>query len=503
MRGGALALLTLGLTLGTFIEVLDSTIANVAVPTISGSLGVSYSQGTWIISSYAIAAAIVVPLTGWLANRIGEVRLFTASVLMFTIASALCGMAASFHMLVALRLLQGFVSGTMVPLSQAILLRSFPSNKRGLAVAMWGAVVIAAPILGPVAGGWIIDNYTWPWIFYVNVPIGLFSFTTCVSLLRGRETPTSTSPIDVVGIGLLVVGVGALQMMLDLGRDHAWFQSSLICTLAVVAFVCMGLLLIWESGEAYPVVDLSLFRDRTFSASMVVIIVAMITFSSIAVVLPLWLQTVMGYTAKQAGLTVSPIGLLAIVTAMVLARSEGKFDMRAVGSFGFLVFGAGSFWNSHFNLEVSFWQLIMPRLIQGIGVACFFIPASTITLSNIPNHKLAAASGMSNFLRTVASAFGTALSVTLWDNRATYHHVELAHWISEYSPVSSRYLAALRLSGFTDGRDLAVIDRMVQQQSYMMATNDVFHLAGILCTALACIIWLTKPKPGATMSLGH
>ena len=287
VRGAALALLTLGLSLGTFIEVLDSTVANVAVPTIAGTLGVSNSQGTWVISSYSVAAAIAVPLTGWLAKRIGEVRLFSGAVLLFTLVSMLCGLASSLHTLVILRVLQGLLSGPMVPLSQTILLRSFPSHQRGLALSLWGATVVIAPILGPVVGGWIIDTYSWPWIFYINLPIGLFSFAVCASLLKGRETRIEQQPIDGVGVGLLIFGVGALQMMLDLGRDRDWFASPLIVTLALVAFVCLGLLIIWELSERHPVIDLSLFRDRTFTSCVIVICLGMLTFSTVGVIFPL------------------------------------------------------------------------------------------------------------------------------------------------------------------------------------------------------------------------
>ncbi|HWY24840.1 MAG TPA: DHA2 family efflux MFS transporter permease subunit, partial [Nevskia sp.] len=246
LRGFNLALLTLGLSLGTFIEVLDVTVANVAVPTIAGSLGVSNSQGTWVISSYSVAGAIVVPLTGWMARRVGEVRLFLWSVLLFTLASMLCGLAPSFEALVVLRIVQGLVSGPMMSLSQTILVRSFPPDKRNMALALWAMTLVIAPIMGPVVGGWIIDTWSWPWIFYINLPVGLFSFASCALLLRGRDTATDRPPVDVVGIILIVFGIGALQMMLDLGRDRAWFESSFIVTLAVIAFVCIGFLLIWE-----------------------------------------------------------------------------------------------------------------------------------------------------------------------------------------------------------------------------------------------------------------
>jgi len=300
--GGTLALLTVGLALGTFMEVLDTSIANVAVPTISGNLGVANSEGTWVISSYSVASAIAVPLTGWLARRVGEVRLFTISVLLFTIASAACGFASNFETLIAFRLVQGLVSGPMVPLSQTILMRSYPPAKRGLALGLWAMTVIVAPIFGPVMGGWITDNYSWPWIFYINVPIGLFSGICAYLLLRGRETKTTKQRIDAVGLALLVIGVSCLQMMLDFGKDRDWFNSTFIVTLAIVAVVSLAFMLVWEATEKEPVVDLSLFRDRNFALGAMIISFGFMAFFGSVVIFPLWLQTVMGYTAGLAGL---------------------------------------------------------------------------------------------------------------------------------------------------------------------------------------------------------
>jgi DHA2 family multidrug resistance protein len=503
LRGFNLALLTLGLSLGTFIEVLDVTVANVAVPTIAGSLGVSNSQGTWVISSYSVAGAIVVPLTGWLARRIGEVRLFLWSVLLFTLASMLCGLAPSFQALVALRILQGLVSGPMMSLSQTILVRSFPPDKRNLALALWAMTLVIAPILGPVVGGWIIDTWSWPWIFYINLPVGLFSFASCAVLLRGRETPIDKPPVDVVGIVLIVFGIGALQMMLDLGRDRAWFQSPFIVTLAVIAFVCIGFLLIWELTEKHPAIDLTLLRERTFASCVGVASLGMMVFSAVAVIFPLWLQTLMGYSAEQAGLATAPVGLLTLVFSLLIARSMSKLDLRLLSSFGFCVFAGVLFWNSHFTLDMSFGQVIMPRFVQGIGVACFFIPLTTATLSNVPADKLAMASSLSNFLRNLAAALGTAISVTLWDNRATWHHAVLSEAMNHASTATQHYLDVLHAGGVPPGRDKAILNQILDQQSYMLATNEVFYLCGGLCLVLAALIWLARPRAGATASFGH
>jgi MFS transporter, DHA2 family, multidrug resistance protein len=503
LSGGVLALLTVGLALGTFMEVLDTSIANVAVPTISGSLGVATSEGTWVISSYSVASAIAVPLTGWLARRVGEVRLFTISVLAFTIASALCGFATNFESLIAFRLLQGLVSGPMVPLSQTILMRSYPPAKRGLALGLWAMTVIVAPIFGPVMGGWITDNYTWPWIFYINLPIGIFSAVCAFFLLRGRETKTTRQRIDAIGLALLVIGVSCLQMMLDLGKDRDWFNSRFIVALALIAVVSLAFMLVWELTEKEPVVDLSLFRDRNFALGALIISFGFMAFFGSVVIFPLWLQTVMGYTAGIAGLATAPVGLLALVLSPLIGRNLHRLDLRMVASFAFIVFAGVSFWNSTFTLDVPFNHVILPRLVQGIGVACFFVPMTTITLSSISDERLASASGLSNFLRTLSGAIGTAVSSTYWENDAIYHHAVLSESVNVYAQNTTAYQAALAQLGIAGQLSNAQINQLITQQGFMMATNDFFYLSGLAFIGLAMLVWITKPRKGAGPALGH
>ncbi|WP_245253961.1 DHA2 family efflux MFS transporter permease subunit [Paraburkholderia sp. LEh10] len=503
LAGGTLALLTVGLALGTFMEVLDTSIANVAVPTISGSLGVATSEGTWVISSYSVASAIAVPLTGWLARRVGEVRLFTLSVLLFTLASAACGFAQNFESLIAFRLLQGLVSGPMVPLSQTILMRSYPLEKRGLALGLWAMTVIVAPIFGPVMGGWITDNYTWPWIFYINLPIGLFSAACAYFLLRGRETPTTKQRIDGVGLGLLVIGVSCLQMMLDLGKDHDWFNSTFIVALSIIAVTSLAFMLVWEMTEKEPVVDLSLFKDRNFALGALIISFGFMAFFGSVVIFPLWLQTVMGYTAGLAGLATAPVGLLALVLSPMIGRNMHRLNLRLVASFAFVVFAFVSLWNSTFTLDAPFNQVILPRLVQGIGVACFFVPMTTITLSSVADERLASASGLSNFLRTLSGAIGTAISTTFWENDAIYHHALLTESVSAYSANTTSYTVQLTSLGFNGQAVTAQLNEIVTQQGYMMATNDFFRISCACFIVLACLVWITKPKKGAAASMGH
>ncbi len=503
LTGGALALITVGLAFGTFMEVLDTSIANVAVPTISGSLGVATSDGTWVISSYSVAAAIAVPLTGWLARRVGEVRLFTLSVLAFTMASALCGLAANFPSLIGFRLLQGLVSGPMVPLSQTILMRSYPPEKRGLALGLWAMTVIVAPIFGPVMGGWITDNYAWPWIFYINLPIGLISAASAYFLLRGRETKTTKQRIDAVGLCLLVVGVSCLQMMLDLGKDRDWFNSTFIVALALIATIALAFLLVWEITEKTPVIDLTLFKDRNFALGALIIFLGYMAFFGSVVIFPLWLQTVMGYTAGLAGLATAPVGLLALVLSPIIGRNLHRLDLRMVASLAFAVFAIVSVWNGTFTLDVPFGHVILPRIVQGIGVACFFVPMTTITLSSVPDERLASASGLSNFLRTLAGAIGTAISTTFWENDAIYHHAVLAESVSQYSQNTTSYSNALRTLGLTGDSVSAQLNALVTQQGYMMATNDFFRISCAAFVLLAALVWITKPKRGTGGVMAH
>ncbi|MDE1181357.1 DHA2 family efflux MFS transporter permease subunit [Paraburkholderia sp.] len=503
LSGGALALLTVGLALGTFMEVLDTSIANVAVPTISGSLGVATTQGTWVISSYSVASAIAVPLTGWLARRVGEVKLFTVSVLLFTIASAMCGLAHNFESLIGFRLLQGLVSGPMVPLSQTILMRSYPPEKRGLALGLWAMTVIAAPIFGPVMGGWITDNYTWPWIFYINLPVGLFSAACAFLLLRGRETKTMKVPIDAIGLTLLVVGVACLQMVLDLGKDRDWFNSSFIVALAIISVISIAFLLVWELTDAQPIVDLTLFKDRNFALGVLIISFGFMAFFGSVVIFPLWLQTVMGYTAGAAGLATAPVGLLALVLSPMIGKNMHRLNLRMVASFAFIVFAGVSFWNSTFTLDVAFNQVIWPRLVQGIGVACFFVPMTTITLSSVSDERLASASGLSNFFRTLSGAIGTAVSSTFWENDAIYHHAVLAESVSAYSANTSAYRDAMAQIGYVGQQATVKLNSVVTDQGFMLATNDFFRVSCVAFLVLAVVVWITKPRKGAGPSMGH
>ncbi len=497
LKGGALMLGTLVLSLATFMNVLDTSIANVSIPAISGDLGVSPSQGTWVITSFAVANAISVPLTGWLTQRIGQVRLFTSSVVLFVMASWLCGLATSIESLIAFRVLQGAVAGPMIPLSQTLLLSSYPKAKAGTALALWGMTVLLAPVVGPLLGGWITDHISWPWIFYINIPVGLGAATITWALYKKRETPTKKLPIDKVGLSLLVIWVGAFQIMLDKGKELDWFASTQITVLACIAAVGFVFFLAWELTDAHPVVELRLFARRNFWTGTLSMSLGYGAFFGNVVLLPLWLQQYMGYTATNAGLVMAPIGLLAILLSPWIGKKVGSTDPRRLSTVAFAVFALVMWMRSYFNTQADFETILIPTLIQGIAMAFFFIPLVSLTLSNLPPEKIAAATGLSNFARITAGGFGASLATTLWENRASVHHVQLAEAISSTNTAATHAMAQLQAQGFSAAQSLAAINQAIDQQAAVMGADDIFRASAWLFLLLIPIIWLARPGKNA------
>ncbi len=501
ITGARLALLTVGVSLAVFMNILDTSIANVAIPTIAGDLAVSPDQGTWVITSFAVSIAIALPLTGWLGKRFGEVRLFIAATLLFSILSLMCGLATSLPMLVVLRVLQGAVAGPMIPLSQSLLLMNYPEDKHGTALSIWSMTAVVAPVVGPVLGGLITDNYSWPWIFYINVPVGLIAVAITASILRGRETDKVREPIDKVGLGLLVVGVASLQILLDKGNELNWFSSPVICVLGVVALVSLSFFVAWELTDRHPVVDLTLLARRNFTVATAAISLGFLMYFGSVVIFPLWLQTQMGYTATWAGIAAAPIGLLAVAVAPMMGTLMRRFDLRLLVTVAFAIYAGVSFWVSRYTTGVDLSQLMIPRLVFGIGMPLFFVPLIAMSLSGLPGHRVASASGLLNFLRMLAGGFGASISITLWDRRQAVHDAHLSAAASLHDPFTDGLFSHLARLGVGAKASVAEFAHIISRQAFMLATNDFFWLSGWVFLALLALVWLARgpfaPSGGA------
>jgi MFS transporter, DHA2 family, multidrug resistance protein len=500
LRGAALVLLSLAIGVSSFMEILDMTIINVSIPAIAGSLGVSPSEGTWAISSYLLAAAVVQPLAGWIGKRYGEVRTFVASNILFVIFSALCGFATTMPMLIAARILQGLVSGPMMSVAQALLLRNYPVHLRGLALGLWAMVVIIAPIVGPVLGGWVTDNYSWPWLFYINVPIGLAAAAISWYLLRARESHCVKVPIDAVGLALLVIGVGALQYMLDNGNDHDWFASNEIIAAAVIGVVAIAFFIPWELTDRHPIVDLSLFRRRNFRIGTLTVAIAYFAFTGVNIILPLWLQTAMGYTSTWAGFAMAPIGLVALFIAPVLGRNVHRINLRAVPTVAFVILAFTCYLFASQSDQASFGQLAAPRFLMGFGLAMFFLPVNQIIMSGLPASEIAAAAGLSNFVRTFSGSIATAVSVFLWTDRSEHHYATVSQAVRPDSPAWLDYQSQLASQGITGDAALQATAKVINTQALTMGANDVFLVLGGLFIVLIPVLWFAKPpfRPAGT-----
>ncbi|MBV8908308.1 MAG: DHA2 family efflux MFS transporter permease subunit [Sphingomonas sp.] len=501
MSGSTLVLAGLVLAVSNFMVVLDTTIANVSVPHIAGGLGISSSEGTWVITSYAVAEAICVPLTGWLARRFGEVKVFIAGMVGFGLFSFLCGLAPTLGALVAFRVGQGLCGGPLMPISQTLLMRIFPKERHGMAMALWSMTTIVAPIFGPILGGTISDNWGWNWIFFINVPIAIVCSLAAVALLRGVESKTEKIPVDTVGLGLLVLAVGALQIMLDLGREHDWFGSSFIVQLALVAFVGFAFLIAWEVFDRHPIVDLKVFRHRGFTVSVTALAFTYGAFFASLVVIPQWLQTSLGYTATWAGYATAWNGVAAVFMAPVAAMLSQRMDPRILVSGGILWLAVTSltrviWWTSGSD----FWTLAIPQLIQGAGMPFFFVPLTTLALGAVEENEVASAAGLMNFLRTMSGAIGTAIGVTMWENGGQSARDSLTSTLNG----TQSTMATLQAHGFGVEQSRQYVSQLVDSQANAISTVNLFELFSAVFVAAAAIIWLApKPKHAVAAGAGH
>lgn len=490
LTGAKLIMAAFALALSNFVVVLDTTIANVSIPHIAGSLAVSPTQGTWAITSYAVADAISVPLTGWLAARFGTVRWFLISIIGFGIFSFLCGISRTLEMLIFFRVLQGLAGGPLMPLSQILLQRIFPPNRAAIGIGIWAMTTTSAPILGPILGGLISDNWTWPWIFFINLPVVALCAFGVGRLLGGFETPRIARRIDLVGLVLLVVSVGAFQIMLDTGRENDWFASTWIVGLALTAIIGFASFLIWELTEKDPIVDVRVFRHRGFAFGTIALSLGFGAFFSQVVLTPLWLQQFGGYTATETGYIVAWIGCFAVLLSPVAAQLAGKIDIRISITAGILWMAMTSVLRANWNADVDYWTLAMPHILQGMGMPFFFVGLTALALSSVPAKEAATAAGLMNFMRTLSGAVGTAVATTAWDDATRTSRSELVSALN--SPADA--LSTLQRAGLSLEQARAALDRMVEVQASTLGVIHLFLASGVVFLVAVAMVWLA-PRP--------
>lgn len=496
MTGSALWSAAVMLAMANFLAILDMSVANVSVPNIAGGLAVPPSEGTWVITSYSVAEAITVPLTGWLVARFGTVRVFVISILGFGIFSALSGLAPSLGMLVLFRVLQGVAGGPLMPLSQTLLMQVFPKRLQPVGMTIWAVTTLVAPVFGPILGGVLVDNFDWPSIFWVNVPIALVCGPAIWRMLRSQETPARKLRLDAVGLGLLILWVGALQVVLDTGKDHDWFASSWITALALTAVVGFAAFMIWELTERDPVVSLRVFRHRGFSTSMVSLALAMGAFFAVMVLTPLWLQGMMGYTATWAGYASAGFGITAMLASPLANQLAARIDSRKLIFGGVLWLAVVTGIRSLGTAEMTFPQITWGVALTGLGLPFFFLPLTMTALGSVETGEIASAAGLLNFIRALAGAVATSIVTTAWENDTTRAHAQLVGMLHGVPGT----IGALQQRGLSPAQAAAAINQALGAQSMMIATDRVFFACALALAIAAFAIWISpRPKPVTDM----
>lgn len=479
---------SVALSLATFMQVLDTTIANVSLPTITGNLGANSSQSTWVITSFAVSNAIALPLTGYLIRRFGEVRLFFLATVLFSLTSFMCGISQSMGMLILFRALQGAVAGPIYPVTQSLMISIYPQAKRGLALAIMSSVTVVAPIVGPIMGGWLTDNYSWPWIFFINVPIGIFAALVVGSQLRGKPERTERPRLDYVGLITLIIGIGMLQVVLDKGNEEDWFNSSFIIIGSIVSAVSLAIFVIWELTDAEPIVKLKMFRHRNFATGTVAYMLGYAAFFSIMLLVPLWMQRNLDYTATWAGLATAPMGVLPVLLTVYVGRYATRVDLRLLAALSFVVMGLAAFMRSDFYMGVDFYHVAGVQLFMGLGMAIFFMPIITIVLSDLSGAEIGAGVGLATSARNTAGSFASSITYYLWDRRAAIQHARLTEHITAYDPATHAALGSA-----PSQMSFALLNETITLQSYQIAFNEIMWALGWLFMMLVVVIWWAKP----------
>jgi MFS transporter, DHA2 family, multidrug resistance protein len=497
----------------TFMEVLDTTVVNVSLPHIAGSLSASIDEATWALTSYLVANAIILPMTGWLATVFGRKRLLMASVAGFTASSFLCGLAPNLSMLIVFRILQGATGGAMQPLSQAVLLEAFPPQDRGKAMGFWGLGIVVAPILGPVLGGWLTDSYSWRWVFYINIPVGIASLVmTRLFIFDPAYLRRESQRIDYWGLGMLAVGIGALQIVLDKGQEEDWFASNWITGLAIVAAVTLVWLVVHELRTEHPVVDLYVFKERSYAVGVFLMTVVGFVLYGSLVLLPIMLQTLLGYPSLQAGIAMAPRGVGSFFMMPLTGLMTGRFDARKLLTVGLIIGGVTLLWLSELNLSAGYWDIFWPQLIQGMGMSLLFVPLTTVTMDPIPRERMGNATSLFNLMRNIGGSVGIAVTGTMLARRQQAMTSLLGANVTPYSPAAQTMFERLRAGFMASGADAVTATNraygalfgMVQRQATMLSFVTIFQLLGILFLALVPLILIMKrPRQQAGPAAAH
>ncbi|HTR68555.1 MAG TPA: DHA2 family efflux MFS transporter permease subunit [Terriglobales bacterium] len=503
-------IIALAVTLATFMEVLDTSIANVALPHIAGGLSAGVDESTWVLTSYLVSNAIVLPLSGWLSSIMGRKRFYMTCVALFTVSSFLCGFSTSLGMLIFFRVMQGIGGGGLQPSEQAILADTFPPAKRGMAFAVYGVAVVTAPALGPTLGGWITDNYSWRWIFFINIPVGILSLLLTSRLIQDppyfRRRKLSETKIDYIGLGMVALGLGTLQVVLDKGQRDDWFDSHFILALSLISAAALIFVVLWEWHHKDPIIDLHLFKERTFAAANFLMFMLGFVLLGSTLLLPLFMQTLLGYTAERAGMALTPGGLVIMAILPFVGFLLSKYDARRLMVFGLASLSLALFHMTHFDLQIDFHTAMMARIYQAAGLAFLFVPINTAAYAYLPREKNNAASGLMNLARNIGGSVGISFVTTILERRQQFHRVQLSSHLSAANPDLRRTVAGLAAQMGGVGADglhkaYALVENMVARQASMLAYIDCFWLLAVSSLVMIPLVFvMKKTKPGGPMA---
>ena len=506
-------LVAVAVMFATFMEVLDTTVVNVSLPHIASSMAATTDEATWALTSYLVANAIILPMTGWLASQFGRKRLLMMSTTGFTLASFLCGAAPNLTSLVIFRILQGATGGALQPLSQAVLLETFKPEERGRAMGFWGVGIVVAPILGPVVGGWITENYSWRWVFYINLPVGIISLImTRMYVFDPPYLRREARGIDYWGMGLLVVGIGALQFVLDKGQQEDWFASSLIMTLAIVSIGALSALIVHELRTREPIVDLRLFKNRSYSVGVFLMTVLGFALYGSLVLLPIMLQTLFGYPSLEAGEAMAPRGLGSLIMMPLVGMLTGHIDARRLLAVGLTIGGITMLWLGQLNLQAGFWDIFWPQLLQGAGLSLLFVPLTTVSMATIAPERMGYATSLFNLMRNIGGGIGIAITGTMLSRQRQTFGAVLGERLTIFDPETQTMLGQLKAGFIAAGADAVTatnrayfaLSGMLQRQAAMVSFVTIFRGLGLLFLLLIPLVMLMKrPKSGAVVDAGH